>query len=132
MTGKNANMHKLWIRNTNKDNKVYDEDKEWQIVTRSVVSKSITGYNFAAKHGALTNSGHNELAISRTESPDMNKNEYPLFCNLPSRERTHAVLVIGLYALLGNPTIQLIEPPGSRSGWKLPLSPVVLFRDLRI
>lgn len=69
-------MHKFWIRNTKKDNKVYDEDKEWQIITRSVVSKSITGYNFAAKHGALTNSGHNELAISRTESPDVNKDEF--------------------------------------------------------
>ena len=32
--------------------------------------------------------------------------------NLHSRERTHAVLVIGLYELLGNPTIYLIEPPG--------------------
>jgi hypothetical protein len=27
-----------------------------------------------------------------------------LFCNLHSRARTHAVLVIGLYELLGNPT----------------------------
>jgi hypothetical protein len=27
-----------------------------------------------------------------------------LFCNLQSRTRTHAVLVIGLYELLGNPT----------------------------
>jgi hypothetical protein len=26
------------------------------------------------------------------------------FCNLQSRVRTHAVLVIGLYELLGNPT----------------------------
>jgi hypothetical protein len=26
------------------------------------------------------------------------------FCNLQSRARTHAVLVIGLYKLLGNPT----------------------------
>jgi hypothetical protein len=26
------------------------------------------------------------------------------FCNLQSQERTHAVLVIGLYELLGNPT----------------------------
>jgi hypothetical protein len=26
------------------------------------------------------------------------------YCNLQSRERTHAVLVIGLYELLGNPT----------------------------
>jgi hypothetical protein len=28
-----------------------------------------------------------------------------LFCNLQSRARTYAVLVIGLYELLGNPTI---------------------------
>jgi hypothetical protein len=28
-----------------------------------------------------------------------------LFCNLQSRARTHAVLVMGLYELLGNPTI---------------------------
>ena len=27
--------------------------------------------------------------------------------------RTHAVLVIGLHELLGNPTTQLIEPPGT-------------------
>jgi len=27
------------------------------------------------------------------------------FCNLQSRARTHGVLVIGLYELLGNPTI---------------------------
>jgi hypothetical protein len=33
------------------------------------------------------------------------------FCNLQSRVRTHAVLVIGLYELLGNPTTLLIEPP---------------------
>ena len=35
-----------------------------------------------------------------------------LFCNLQSRARSHVVLVIGLYELLGNPTIQLIEAPG--------------------
>jgi hypothetical protein len=33
------------------------------------------------------------------------------FCNLQSKARTHAVLVIGLYEFLGNPTTQLIEPP---------------------
>jgi hypothetical protein len=27
------------------------------------------------------------------------------FCNLQNRARTHAVLVIGFYELLGNPTI---------------------------
>jgi hypothetical protein len=32
--------------------------------------------------------------------------------NLQSRARTHAVLVIALYELLGNPTTQLIESPG--------------------
>jgi len=35
----------------------------------------------------------------------------PFFCNLQSRVQTHAILVIGLYELLGNPTTQLIEPP---------------------
>jgi hypothetical protein len=28
----------------------------------------------------------------------------PSFCNIQNRERTHAVLVIGLYELLDNPT----------------------------
>ena len=37
--------------------------------------------------------------------------ECTLFCNLQSQAQTHAVLVIGLYELLGNPTTQLIEPP---------------------
>ena len=37
--------------------------------------------------------------------------ECTLFCNLQSWVRTHAVLVLGLYELLGNPTTQLIEPP---------------------
>ena len=36
----------------------------------------------------------------------------PLFCNLQNRARTHAVLVIGLYELLGNPITYIIEPPG--------------------
>ena len=35
------------------------------------------------------------------------------FCNLQSRARTHALLVICLYELLGNPTTLFIEPPGS-------------------
>ena len=34
-------------------------------------------------------------------------------CNLQRRAWTHVVLVIGLYEWLGNPTIYLIEPPGS-------------------
>jgi hypothetical protein len=33
------------------------------------------------------------------------------FRNLQSRVRTHAVLVIGLYELLGNQTTYVIEPP---------------------
>ena len=37
--------------------------------------------------------------------------ECTLFCNLQSQARTYAVLVIGLYELLGNPTTYLIEPP---------------------
>jgi hypothetical protein len=36
----------------------------------------------------------------------------PFFCNLQSRVRTHAVLVIGLYELLVNLTTKLIELPG--------------------
>ena len=36
--------------------------------------------------------------------------ECTLFCHLQSWVLTHTVLVIGLYALLGNPTTQLIEP----------------------
>jgi hypothetical protein len=38
--------------------------------------------------------------------------ECTFFCNLQSRARTHAILMIGLYELLGNPTTYLIEPPG--------------------
>jgi hypothetical protein len=34
------------------------------------------------------------------------------FCNLESRARIHAVLVIGLHELLGIPTTYFIEPPG--------------------
>ena len=40
-------------------------------------------------------------------------------CNLQSRAPTHAVLVIDLYELLGNPTTELTEPPGP--------SPLVLY-----
>ena len=53
---------------------------------------------------------------SRRQSPTMDKQpwyklyhlrlrvEYTLFCNLQSRARIHAVMVIGLYELLGNPS----------------------------
>jgi hypothetical protein len=51
---------------------------------------------------------------TRREPPTMNKqlvtsslvaaSRVHLYCNLQSRARTHAVLVIGLYELLGNPT----------------------------
>ena len=46
----------------------------------------------------------------RREPPTMGKQlvnlrvEYTLFCNLQSRVRTHAVMVIDLYELLNNPT----------------------------
>jgi len=44
----------------------------------------------------------------RREPPTMGKQLISfistLFCNLQSQARTHAVLVIGLYELLGNPT----------------------------
>jgi hypothetical protein len=40
------------------------------------------------------------------------------FCNLQSRPRIHAVLVIGLNELLGNQTTCTIEPPVSlRNTW---------------
>jgi hypothetical protein len=44
--------------------------------------------------------------------------ECTLFCNLQSRERTHAVLVIGLYELLDNPTTNVpnsLSHPGPRT-----------------
>jgi hypothetical protein len=39
--------------------------------------------------------------------------ECTIYCNLQSRARTHAALVIGIYELLGNPTTKLIEPLGT-------------------
>ena len=57
---------------------------------------------------------------TRGEPPTMGKQQVnfitcaasrvPTFCNLQSWARTDAVLVIGLYELLGNPTTYLIEP----------------------
>jgi hypothetical protein len=45
-------------------------------------------------HGQATGKFyHLRLGVKRT-----------LFCNIQSRGQTHAVLVIGLYELLGNPT----------------------------
>ena len=49
---------------------------------------------------------------TRREPPTMGKqlvsfaaaSRVHLFCDLKSRARTHAVLMIGLYELLGNPT----------------------------
>ena len=38
--------------------------------------------------------------------------ECTVFWNLQRQPRTHAVLVIGLYELLGNPSTLLIELPG--------------------
>jgi hypothetical protein len=38
--------------------------------------------------------------------------ECTLFCNLQSRARTHAVLVIDYYELLVNPATLIIGPPG--------------------
>ncbi len=57
---------------------------------------------------------------ARREPPTMGKQlvkfitcelSVPFFVIHKSRVRTHAVLVIGLYELLGNPTTKLIEPP---------------------
>ncbi|VDI75182.1 Hypothetical predicted protein [Mytilus galloprovincialis] len=90
-------MHKHWIRSTNKDTKIYS-DKEWQIISRSVFSKSITDYNFESKTAALTNSGHNELAIHRIDSPDINKDEFsPYLDSLKNKKQDTS----GLDALFG-------------------------------
>jgi hypothetical protein len=43
--------------------------------------------------------------------------ECTLFCNLQSWARTHAVLVIGLYELLGNPTT--LQKIGKPNIWKI-------------
>ena len=45
--------------------------------------------------------------------------ECTLFFNLQSRARTHSILVISLYELLGNPTTQLIAPPGSYKNYEI-------------
>ena len=45
--------------------------------------------------------------------------ECTLFCNLQSQAQTHAVLVIGLYELLGNPTNSLSHPGPHILIWKL-------------
>ena len=50
------------------------------------------------------------------------------FCNLQSRARTHTVLVIGLYELLGNPTTQLIEPPGPLIEFEIALDYQILLK----
>jgi hypothetical protein len=45
--------------------------------------------------------------------------EGTLFCNLQNRARTHAILVIGLYELLGNPTTFVpssLSHPGLSNG----------------
>ena len=71
---------------------------------------------------ATSFSGGRRLSIRR-EPPTIGKQlsklyhlrlrvECTLVCSLQNRASTHAVLVIGLYELLGNPTTQLIEPPG--------------------
>jgi hypothetical protein len=59
---------------------------------------------------ATSFSGGRSRSIGR-EPPTMGKqlvnfiSEVHPFYNLQSRDRTHAVLVLGLYVLLGNPTI---------------------------
>jgi hypothetical protein len=56
---------------------------------------------------------------TRERTTDRGTNSAPVhpFCNLQRRARTHAVLVIGLYELLDNPTTQLIEPPRPWKTW---------------
>ena len=52
-------------------------------------------------HGLATGTFYHLATASRVH----------LFCNLQRRLRTHTVLMIGWYELLGNPTTSLIEPP---------------------
>jgi hypothetical protein len=55
-----------------------------------------------------TKTGHHDIAEILLKVALNIKNEssapFTLFCNLQSGVQTHAVLVIGLYELLGNPT----------------------------
>ena len=77
---------------------------DWFIVFNATFS-NISATNFSGGGSRST----------RKEPPTMGKqlvnfitcdceSSAPFFCNLQSRVRTHAVLVIGLYELLGNPT----------------------------
>ena len=54
----------------------------------------------ATDHGQTTGKFYQFAAVSRMHH----------YCNLQSRVRTHTVLVISWYELLGNPTTQIIEP----------------------
>jgi hypothetical protein len=71
---------------------------------------------FQLYHGDQFSGGRSRSI--RREPPTMGKYhlrlrvECTLFCNLQSRARTHAVLVICLYELLGYSTTWLIESPG--------------------
>ena len=55
--------------------------------------------------------------------------ECTFFCNLQSRARTQAVLVIGLYELLCTPTTYLIEPPAPSSVEKTSHHGIKVHRD---
>ena len=62
---------------------------------------------------ATSSSGGRSRSTQR-EPPTMGKQLVNLsrvhpFCNLQSQARTHAVLVIGLYELLNNPTTQIVQ-----------------------
>jgi hypothetical protein len=48
--------------------------------------------------------GFQRLTLQSTLFPGLPVIKLSPFCNLQSWARTHAVLVIGLYELLGNPT----------------------------
>ena len=69
-------------------------------------------FNATLSYIMATSFGGGKCRNTRREPPTMGKQlvnlwlrvECTLFCNLQSRVRTHAVMVIGLYKLLGNPT----------------------------
>jgi hypothetical protein len=71
---------------------LYSQNATWRSSTANT-GKKPEYLERTTDHGQATGKLHLRLQVECT-----------LFCNLQSRARTHAVLVIGLYELLGNPT----------------------------
>ncbi|VDI75181.1 Hypothetical predicted protein [Mytilus galloprovincialis] len=60
-------------------------------------SKSITDYNFESKTAALSNTGHNELAIHRIDSPDINKDEFSPYLDFLKNKKQDASMLDALF-----------------------------------